>query len=151
MAVLAVPAGHPHVVVAGCGEPGLGRCDDVVVDVDGRHVPVRARQVREERRVVARARAELITERRFSHPRIEEVLLPFTIMDVPVRDKEIGPHRHLDAVYAARPLTADIVLDAVEAHRYRSVPVADVAFAPGAGRAPRLIAAVAEYAVSITT
>jgi 8-oxo-dGTP diphosphatase len=103
------------------------------------------REVREE----VGLEIELITERRFSHPKIEEVLLPFTIMDVPVRDKKIGPHRHLDAVYAARPLTTDIALDAAEAHGYRWVPVADVASLPVPAELPDLITAVAKYAVWI--
>jgi 8-oxo-dGTP diphosphatase len=41
------------------------------------------REVREE----VGLEIELIAERRFSHPKIEEVLLPFTIMDVPVRTR----------------------------------------------------------------
>jgi 8-oxo-dGTP pyrophosphatase MutT (NUDIX family) len=103
------------------------------------------REVREE----AGLEIELIAERRFSHPKIEEVLLPFTIMDVPVRDHRIGPHRHLDAVYAARPLTTDIALDATEARGYRWVPVDDVASLPVPAELPALVTAVAEYAASI--
>jgi 8-oxo-dGTP pyrophosphatase MutT (NUDIX family) len=103
------------------------------------------REVREE----VGLEIELITERRFSHPKIEEVLLPFTIMDVPVQDKKIGSHRHLDAVYAARPLTTDITLDAAEAHGYRWVPVNDVASLPMPAELPDLITAVTKYAVSI--
>ncbi|GLY75285.1 NUDIX hydrolase [Actinoallomurus iriomotensis] len=105
------------------------------------------REVREE----VGLRVELIAERRFSHPRIEEVLLPFTIMDVAVSDNRIGRHRHLDAVYAARPLTTNVVLDAAEAQGYRWVPVDEVASLPVPAELPDLIAAVAEYAASITS
>ncbi|MFB9833947.1 NUDIX hydrolase [Actinoallomurus acaciae] len=105
------------------------------------------REVREE----VGLEIELIAERRFSHPKIEEVLLPFTIMDVPVRDRKIGPHRHLDAVYAARPLTTNIALDTAEAHRYRWVPVDDVALLPVPAELPGLVTAVAGYAASITS
>lgn len=105
------------------------------------------REVREE----VGLEIELIAERRFSHPKIEEVLLPFTIMDVPVRDEKTGPHRHLDAVYAARPLTTNIALDTAEAHGYRWVPVDDVASLPVPAELPDLITAAAAYAASIAS
>lgn len=103
------------------------------------------REVREE----AGLEIELITEPRYSHPKINEVPLPFTIMDVPVRDEKIGPHRHLDAVYAARPVTAQITLNH-EAGGYRWVPIADVASLPVPDELPDLITAVAGYAASIS-
>ncbi|MGI5232542.1 NUDIX domain-containing protein [Actinoallomurus sp. CA-142502] len=109
--------------------------------------PAAIREVREE----VGLEIELITERRFSHPKIEEVLLPFALIDVQVRDKKIGLHRHVDAVYAPRPLTTNVVLDAVEAHGYRRVPVADVALLPTPAELPDLITAVAKYAASITS
>ncbi|MFF5264595.1 NUDIX domain-containing protein [Actinomadura viridis] len=92
---------------------------------------------------------ELIYEPRFSHPKIKEVPLPFTIMDLAVHDKRIGRHRHVDAVYVARPKTNEVVLNH-ESDGYLWVPVSQVTSLPVPDELPDLIAAAAKYAAALS-
>jgi 8-oxo-dGTP diphosphatase len=104
------------------------------------------REVREETGL----EIELIYERRFSHPEINEVPTPFTIKDVSVRDQRIGRHRHVDSVYVARPVTTKVVLNH-ESSRHVWVPVSEVASFPVPDELPDLIAAAADYAAAIAS
>jgi 8-oxo-dGTP pyrophosphatase MutT (NUDIX family) len=102
------------------------------------------REVREELGISI----ELITDHRFAHPRVHAVPLPFTILDVAVRDNEIGPHRHIDAVYAARPLSTDIVSALDEVAEYRWVPIDKAGSLRVPDELPTLIAAATDYAAA---
>ncbi|MBG0818657.1 NUDIX hydrolase [Planomonospora sp. ID82291] len=103
------------------------------------------REVREE----AGLEIELLAEQRFAHPAVGVIPTPFAILDVAVQDARIGPHRHLDAVYAARPRSGEVVLNA-EARGYRWVPLDDVADLPMPEELPDLIAAAARYAAALS-
>ncbi len=88
---------------------------------------------------------ELVAEQPFSHPAITVVPNPFTIITVNVTDTAIGPHQHIDVVYAAVPLTHDIALQTNELIAYRWVPLADISALPTPPELPSLITAAAKY------
>ncbi|GAA0955946.1 NUDIX domain-containing protein [Actinocorallia libanotica] len=91
---------------------------------------------------------ELLYRPCFSHPKVAEVPRPFMVMDIGVRDKQIGRHRHIDAVYLARPLAGEVVLNH-ESSGYLWVPVDEVAALAVPEELPDLITAAAAYAASL--
>jgi hypothetical protein len=59
MAQAAIGADHLHLLVAGRGKMHPCRCDNVLVNIDGHHLPLCTHDVREQGSIVPRAGANL--------------------------------------------------------------------------------------------
>lgn len=90
---------------------------------------------------------EIISRPRFSHPGTTVLPVPFTICvyDVPA-DGTIGPHQHIDMLYALRPATGLLAPQSSEVSRCEWVPLADIDEWDTTPELPSLIVSAAAYA-----
>ncbi|BCB81211.1 NUDIX domain-containing protein [Phytohabitans flavus] len=112
--------------------------------VDPNEDPAQAavREVREE----AGIDVEIITEEPFRHPAVGSVASPFTIITMPVTDRKVGAHEHIDMVYVCRALTTEVTHQAEEVGGCTWVAVADIAALATPPELPSLIAEAAVFA-----
>jgi 8-oxo-dGTP diphosphatase len=90
--------------------------------------------------------AEVITERQFNHPAVATIAPPFTILEMDVQDKKVGPHRHIDLVYVCRPVSADLVPQEAEVAGARWASAAELAELHAPAELPELIAEAIRWA-----
>jgi len=84
----------------------------------------------------------------FTHPAVVSHPVPFTIIEMPVRDRRFGEHRHIDLVYVCEPLgePGDLVAQAGEVADVAWVPVTEVVDRSCPPELPDLITAAAKWA-----
>jgi 8-oxo-dGTP pyrophosphatase MutT (NUDIX family) len=92
-----------------------------VENEDPAHTAVR--ETREETGLIV----EVVTGPLFSHPAVMTHPPPVTIVEMTVRDAAIGEHRHIDLVYACRPLAGTLAAQPGETTDVRWVPLDDLA------------------------
>jgi 8-oxo-dGTP pyrophosphatase MutT (NUDIX family) len=69
---------------------------------------------------------EIVGEDLFIHPAVTSHAPPFTIIEMDVVDREIGPHRHIDLVYVLRALNSDLTAQPGEVSGARWTPIAEL-------------------------
>jgi 8-oxo-dGTP diphosphatase len=106
--------------------------------IDPNEDPAQAavREVREE----AGIDVEIIREDRFRHPAVGTVPSPFAIITMPVTDREVGAHHHIDMLYVCRALSNEVTHQPEEVGGCTWVAVADVARLATPPELPTLIA-----------
>jgi 8-oxo-dGTP diphosphatase len=112
--------------------------------IDPNEDPAQAalREVREETGI----HAEVIADRKFAHPAVATIPPPFTILEMDIQDRKVGPHRHIDLVYACRPVSGDLVLQETEVGGARWVSAAEMAELCTPAELPDLIAEAVRWA-----
>lgn len=87
----------------------------------------------------------------FTHPAVVSHPVPFTVIEMPVRDQRFGQHRHIDLVYVCEPVAGrgDLVAQPGEIGELGWVPVAEVADRVCPPELPALITAAAHWAASL--
>jgi 8-oxo-dGTP diphosphatase len=106
--------------------------------IDPNEDPAQAaiREVREE----AGIDVEIIAEERFRHPAVGAIPPPFTIITMPVTDRKIGAHHHIDMVYVCCALSNEVTHQPEEVGGCTWVAVADIATLDTPPELPTLIA-----------
>ncbi|MGC4885682.1 NUDIX hydrolase [Micromonospora sp. DT227] len=91
---------------------------------------------------------EVITDPLFAHPAVVTHPAPFAVIEMPVSDKAVGPHHHIDMVYVCRPVPGDAapVPQLTEVSSAVWVPAADVATLRTPAELPGLIGAATVWA-----
>ena len=87
----------------------------------------------------------------FTHPAVVSHPVPFTVIEMPVRDERFGEHRHIDLVYVCEPVdgSRDLVAQVSEVSEVGWVPVTEVADKSCPRELPALITAAAHRASSL--
>jgi 8-oxo-dGTP diphosphatase len=67
---------------------------------------------------------EIVTKNLFTHPAVTSHPSPFTIIEMDVVDREVGPHRHIDFVYVLRAVDSDLTAQPGEVSAARWIPMA---------------------------
>ena len=87
----------------------------------------------------------------FTHAAVVSHPVPFTIIEMPVRDARFDEHWHIDLVYVCVPVGLDeLVAQATEIGALDWVPVTEVADRPCPPEFPELITAAASWARNLT-
>lgn len=91
---------------------------------------------------------DIVTDPLFAHPAVVTHPAPFTIIEMPVNDKMVGPHHHIDMVYVCQPIRrgAPPVPQLAEVSIAAWVPVAEVATLKTPAELPDLISAATVWA-----
>ena len=89
----------------------------------------------------------MLAEDRFSHPRVDVVASPLTILVIEgVPDPAVGRHVHIDLVYVCRPVTDAITVAPEEINGFRWVPLGEVEATATPPEIPDPVRAAAQYA-----
>ncbi|MEV6927110.1 NUDIX domain-containing protein [Dactylosporangium sp. NPDC051485] len=105
------------------------------------------RETREETGLRVRA----VAPASFTHPAVTSHPVPFTVIEMPVRDDRFGDHRHIDLVYVCEPVNglSELVAQAGEVSEVSWVPVTKIADTPCPPELPALITAASHRADSL--
>lgn len=87
----------------------------------------------------------------FTHPAVVSHPVPFTVIEMPVRDDRFGEHRHIDLVYVCKPVDdlGELVAQAGEVGEVSWVPATEVADKPCPPEFPALITVASHWAGSL--
>ena len=112
--------------------------------VDPNEDPVEAalREVREETGI----QAEIIGPRMFHHQAVRTIPTPFTIIEMAIDDREVGPHRHIDFVYVCQSDGSDVVARVEEVARVEWFPIDSLTSLRTPKELPELVTYAARWA-----
>lgn len=111
------------------------------VDLNEDPAQAAVREVLEETGVAV----EIITENRFQHPAVVSHPIPFAVIEMPVQDRKVGPHHHIDMVYLCRATSTALTHQPEEVSGCAWVPVGDLADLATPSELPALIRAAADH------
>lgn len=117
------------------------------LDPDETPAEAAVREVREETGVDV----EVITAGGFHHPATIGHPVPWAILEMPVQDRRVGPHHHIDLVYVCRATTAALARQEAEVSDCRWVPLGEVAALHTPPELPALVAEAAAWAKQAST
>ncbi|MFD0856498.1 NUDIX hydrolase [Actinomadura adrarensis] len=93
----------------------------------------------------------LTTPPAFTHPIVDAVPMPWAFLNVQVTDATIGRHRHIDAVYLARPRTTTLTPAPNEIADARWVPIDKLSALPTPAELPELLITAARDAERLSS
>ncbi|GAA2332887.1 NUDIX hydrolase [Dactylosporangium salmoneum] len=82
----------------------------------------------------------------FRHAAVVSHAAPWAIIEMPVRDRKVGEHHHIDFVYVCRAVSGELTAQLEEVSGARWVPLTELADLPAPAELPDLVTAAAAWA-----